>query len=140
MVNPAHTPGGEIKFFNVLSGYPEEVRTPTIFKIAELTSLGRSVVWDPPPDYRCRVLGVAIAYGGATIAAKGRVVLTLFDGAAPILKAATTLDTSPTIQPPFIVNFPGNGYLADVNRSLEIDMSAAIVTNQIFVNLWGTEE
>lgn len=140
MANPVLTPGGETKVFDYNADEWDGVRTPNVFKTVELTALGRTAVWDPPVGKRVRVMGIAICYGGATIAALGRIVLTLYDGATPIIKAATSLSNTATIQPPFIVNFPGNGYLATLDQTLEIDMSSVLASNQIFVNLWGTEE
>jgi hypothetical protein len=142
--------------YNVETGQHEVLRTPSTFKTGSLGGGSASTIWTPTKGKKFRLLGAIVTMPvGATFAAASFAQVVLNDMTPPAGPEATVFSFMvyvPAAAPanggatviPLIL--PGNGYLslkADnllVMRVLVGGVGTALVTGDIHVSAWGTEE
>lgn len=121
----------------------EWVRTPNIFKSVGANTAAATAVWTPAAGKKFRLMGGVITSASAALAAAALTTLTLLDSAAAITLAfdiwvpITPLNTTPCIA----FDLKPNGYLSAVaNNVLNATLTANLLSGQIRVTVWGTEE
>lgn len=133
----------EIEVQNTVLGQAEAVRTPTIFKSAPCSTAAATAIWTPGAGKKFRIMGMVITSASAALAAAALTTITFLDAAAAITLAfdiwipITPLNTTPCIP----VDLKPNGYQSTAaNNVLNATLTANLLTGQIRVTVWGTEE
>jgi hypothetical protein len=140
-MNPIKGMGGDVKLYNAKDDEHETLRTPTHWKYLEINTAGRANLWVPAAGKTIRLMGCCVSFGGSTLGAAGRAMVSFYDDVTRIVAFSTGLNTTVVQAPFFFVNFPGNGYLMhDLDWILETDLTTNLAAGQISVSCWGTEE
>jgi len=119
------------------------VRTPTTFKSAAANTAAATAIWTPAGGKKFRLLGGVITSASAALAAAALTTLTLLDGAAAITLAFDIwIPVAPVNTTPCIAFTLGpNGYLSSTaDNVLNATLTANLLSGQIRVTVWGTEE
>lgn len=105
-----------------------------------LLTTGNNVIWTPQLNCRWRLRGVSITVDPATTTTAGSVV-TLMDGANK-LDDLLVLGTAAFVGPfRAASSIPGEGIRSALpNNTLSVNLSAAVLTGGLYVNVWGIEE
>jgi hypothetical protein len=116
------------------------VRGATVFHNVVATASGDTQVWDPG-EKRFRILGFALSIAG-TIASTGVLTVQLRDEAEVIWRGfATVTDTTPIGDTQLGADYGLIGLIAsDVEDVLYVNLSTAMLTGGVAVNVWGVEE
>lgn len=132
--------------YSALAGFNgttfDRVRIATVYKTVLATALGLTPVWTPTAGKKFRLMGYTISVAG-TLAATGVNLLKLVDSVVGNVIAqhqATVTITTPTGDTQIGADL-GQGFLsAAINNVLQINLSVAMATGGVAVNVWGTEE
>jgi len=120
----------------------DRVRVANVFKTVLATALGLTTVWTPTAGKSFRLMGYTISVAG-TLAATGVELIKLVDNVVGNLISqhqATVTITTPTGDTQIGASL-NNGFLsAAANNVLKVNLSAAMLTGGVVVNVWGTEE
>jgi len=122
----------------------DRIRIANIYHTVVATAAGSTPVWTPTAGKRFRLMGYTISVAG-TLAATGVQALKLEDGATVIKNHFADMIETPAVGASGgdtqIGADLGQGQLsAAINNVLNINLSTAIVTGGVAVNVWGTEE
>jgi len=120
----------------------EAVRTPTIFKSVSINAIGPTIIWDPTPGTKFRLMGGIITGCGAILAVAAYTLINFLDEANPMyLDFGAWIPAAGADMAPIAFDLKPNGYfsvLAD-NR-LRVGLLAAFTGGSLRVTVWGTEE
>jgi len=124
------------------------LRTPTVFKTVATAAAGNTALWTPALGKKFRIMRWRYTItDNATLAAPGALTVTLFDGAAgatgqadDVFVPALALNNNGQLASSPWIDL-GNGYLsAAANNVLNVNLSAALATGTVRVQVAGTEE
>jgi hypothetical protein len=120
----------------------DRVRIANVYHSVLATAAGNTTVWTPPAGEKFRLMGFTISVAG-TLAATGVELIQLTDsngGTVISQHQATVTITTPTGDTQIGADL-GQGYLsAAANNVLAVNLSSAMLTGGVAVNVWGTEE
>lgn len=122
----------------------DRVRVANIFHTVVATAAGNTAVWTPTAGKKFRLMGYTISAAG-TLAATGVNTLQLRDGGTVIKTHLANMIQTPTVSisggDTQIGADLGQGQLsATANNVLNVNLSTAMATGGVAVNVWGTEE
>jgi hypothetical protein len=112
-----------------------------IFKTAFVTASGSTVVWTPTTSTQFVLMGYTISIAG-TLAATGPLRIQLIDGPTNSKTIANHMAavSNPIAGDTQIGSDWGNGYIGQVgNNTLSINLSAAMTTGGVGIDVWGVE-
>lgn len=123
----------------------ERERTPHAFQTIATAAAGNTAIWTPPGQFRLMRWRYTIT-GNATLAAPGVLTVSLNDAGAAIgqaddafIPAVAVSTQGQTVTSPWIDL--GNGILAAAaGDALNVNLSAALATGSVRVQVCGTEE
>jgi len=144
------SPIGNVQTLAQLYGWDggawDRIRVANIFHTLTATATGPTVVWTPASGKKFRLMGFIISVAG-TMAATGVQSIQLIDGSGgTVIKnfIASLIQTPSASIAPVGAVFPGDlgqGQLSSTaNNVLEVSLGTAMVTGNVSVNVWGTEE
>lgn len=122
----------------------DRVRIANVFHSVIATAAGSTAVWTPTAGKRFRLMGYTISVAG-TLAATGVQTIKLEDSATVIKNHLANVIETPSASisggDTQIGVDLGQGELsATVNNVLNINLSTAMATGGVAINVWGTEE
>ncbi len=118
----------------------DRVRVANVYNTVVATAAGSTTVWTPAAGKKFRLMGYTISIAG-TASATGVQVIKLEDGATVIKNHLATVDITTPVGDSQIGADLGQGQLSAVaNNVLNINLSEAMATGGVAVNVWGTEE
>ncbi len=124
----------------------ERIRTPNVFKTAQVTEAGTTALWTPAAGKKFRLMGYMMLVSSNTVTNfSGTNLILLLDNAA-----ATGISFNPYFPNALVIASAtqsvqatniGNGYLSTAaNNVLNVNLVAAITGGSLTFNVWGTEE
>lgn len=124
----------------------DRLRTANIFKTIIASAVGNTIVWTPAAAKKFRLMGYSIKVtGNATQAVAGNFEITLNDSGTAI--GCGDSEYVPAVALNALGGSNGNqrgltnGYLSLLaNNVLNVNLSAALVSGEVRINVWGTEE
>jgi hypothetical protein len=119
----------------------DRIRSSNVFRSAEVTNAGDTAVWTPAVDSRFRLLAWRLSVAG-TIATAGTLAIQLLDSATVIARAGANVgDTYPANDTQIGADYGAQGILsAAPDNVLNINLSVAMVTGAVYIDVWGVEE
>lgn len=124
----------------------DRMRTPSVFKTLATSTTGATALWTPTAGKKFRVMRYQIGLtGDAARAAAGNVTVKLQDSATDIGVSAALFvpNAAGTVLGGFVGPWMdlGNGFLsAAANNVLNLNLSSALTSGAVWVNVCGTEE
>lgn len=105
-----------------------------------ITAAGVTAVWTPQLNKSVRVRGFSVIVDPATTSVAGS-LLTLTDGGVAVDDFLFLGVAAPGVPLRWQCPLPGDGLLSDApNNVIGVNLSAALVTGAVYVNVWGVEE
>lgn len=125
----------------------DRVRTATIFKTITATAAGDTAIWTPVAGKKFRLMGYSVQISGDATVTGGAILTLAFRDATTLIGVTLSVFTpaaATNTLAGFSINSPatmGNGVLsATANNALNINLSAALATGVVRINVFGTEE
>lgn len=121
-----------------LLGVPVPVYAPDVFHTGIVSASGPTAVWTPATGQRFILMGYTISVAGS-ITGGGELEISLVDNATTFANYNCTLGATETGDSHMAADY-GNGYTSLlVDNVLNINLSAALATGHVMINVWGTE-